>query len=301
MHAVCSKRPSMRMLATAGAAVVCLAGADGAAAQDEGALRSFFEGRRVTVRIDMPGTSDGIDVHVDGSRPIDYSRYGDRLKNYGVALHAGEATTVTLVKVKKDLIEFQLGGGGFGTFGDDASTSVYMPLIEKSEREKELERQIKNEDDSHRRRDLEHELDELRDRRERENRRIEAEKAVAEEQKRAQIAQRRLAGGSRFNLRYDGSVPAGVKPADVMAALAEYVDFAGQVAPIAVPIDDWAGPLRKGMTRAEAERELGAPVDSSARREGGLTVTTLVFVRSDRRITAEFVEDVLIRFAVASR
>ena len=93
-------------------------------AQNEGALRTFFEGKRVTVKIDMPGTSDGIDVRADATRAIDYKRYGDRLKNYGTAIRAGESTVVTLVKVKKDLIEFQLGGGGFGTFGDDTSTST---------------------------------------------------------------------------------------------------------------------------------------------------------------------------------
>ena len=36
-------------------------------AQDEGSLRSFFEGKRVMVSIDMPGTSDGIDVQGDSS------------------------------------------------------------------------------------------------------------------------------------------------------------------------------------------------------------------------------------------
>ena len=37
---------------------------------------------------------------------------------------------VTLVKVKKDIIEFQLDGGGFGTFGDNTSTSSNIPLVE---------------------------------------------------------------------------------------------------------------------------------------------------------------------------
>ena len=46
---------------------------------------------------------------------------------------------------------------------------------------------------------------------------------------------------------------------------------------------------------ADAERELGAPVSSSDRHEGSLLVTTVVFVRGDERITAEFVEDVLVR------
>src|SRR5438034_11154439 len=98
-------------------AAILLALAAPATAQNEDALRTFFEGKRVTVKIDMPGTSDGIDVRPDTTRAIDYKRYGDRLKSYGTAIRAGESTVVTLVKMKKDLIEFQLGGGGFGTFG----------------------------------------------------------------------------------------------------------------------------------------------------------------------------------------
>jgi hypothetical protein len=42
---------------------------------------------------------------------------------------------VTKVKVKDDLIEFQLGGGGYGTFRDDASSNVFVPSASKTERE----------------------------------------------------------------------------------------------------------------------------------------------------------------------
>src|SRR2546430_10171216 len=147
------------------AAALCVAGAAPAAAQNEAALRSFFEGKRVTVKIDMPGTSDGVDVQGDARQAIDYPRYRDSLKRYGTAIRSGDSITVTLVKVKKDLIEFQLGGGGYGTFGDDASTSVYIPDATKTEREKQLERQVRDEDDRARRRQLAAALDELEDRR----------------------------------------------------------------------------------------------------------------------------------------
>jgi hypothetical protein len=277
-------------------------------AQDEAALRGFFEGRRVTVKIDMPGTSDGVDVRADSNQPVDYQRYGDRLKQYGAAIHAGESTTVTLVKVKKDLIEFQLGGGGFGTFGDDTSTSVDMPLVEKSQRERDLEKRVKEEDDGRRRRELEHDLANLRDARERENRRIEAARTVAEARKREQVAERRLRGGSRFNVRYDGAVPKDLRPADVAAALGPFVDMSGETAPqreaAGPPADRFVASEdapRKGMLRQDAERDLGRPSDASERREGALTVVTLVFVRPGQRITAEFVDDVLIRYSIASR
>src|SRR5471030_1399541 len=117
---------------------LALALAAPAAAQNEDALKAALEGKRVTLKMDMPGTSDGVDVHADARRAMDLGKYKDALKKYGTAIHAGDVVVVTLVKVKKDLIEFQLGGGGFGTFGDDTSTSVNLPLLDKSEREKVL-------------------------------------------------------------------------------------------------------------------------------------------------------------------
>jgi hypothetical protein len=192
--------------------------------RDHAFLRDFFEGRRVTVRIDMPATSDGVNVHL-GRRPINFDEYRNDLRRYGVALRAGESVMVTLVKVKDDLIEFQLGGGGYGTFFDDTDTSANIPFIEKSERERTLERRLRDEDDRDRRRQMQRELDGLRDRRERENHRIRAERERLSEYKRDRLASRRLQAGSRFNLRYRNRVPSDLRPEDIMAALAEYVDF----------------------------------------------------------------------------
>ena len=236
------------------AVVTALSFGPPAAAQTEDVLRTAFEGKRVTVRIDMPGTSDGVDVHGDARQALDYKEYGDRLKRYGVAIRAGDSVTVTLLKMKKDLIEVQLAGGGFGTFGDDTSTSVSIPDARKSERERELEHRIDDEHDRDRRRAIERELDDLRDRRDRENRRIAAERERQSETKRVRIAEQRLRSGSRFNLRYDDRVPERIRPQDVIAALSEFVDFGGGVStePPAPTGDITA--LRKGMTRAEAER-----------------------------------------------
>jgi hypothetical protein len=277
-----------------------------AAAQDEAALREAFEGKRVTLRIDMPGTSDGVDVHPEAGRGMDSDRYRTELRRYGPAIHAGDTVTVTLVKVKKDLIEFQLGGGGFGTFGDDTSTTVYMPLEDKSERERTLERLVRDEDDRDRRRRLQRELDDLRSRRERANRRITIEKERLEEAKRARVAEQRLRGGSRFNVRYEDRVPAGIRPEDLVVALTQYVDFdraqsTRETAPPAPQPPADINALRKGMSLAEAEREFGRAVRSSERREGGILVTTRTFDVGQQSITADFVEDVLVRYTVTSK
>jgi hypothetical protein len=284
--------------------VLLAALASPAAAQSEGALKSYFEGTRVTLRLDMPGASDGVDVHPDAGRAIDYKEYGNDLKRYGTAIRSGDTVSVTLVKLKKDLIEFQLAGGGFGTFSDDTSTSASIPFVQKSDREKNLEKRVHDEDDRERKRELQRDLEELRDRRERENRRITAERERIEERKKARIAEERLRGGSRFNLRYKGSVPPGIRPEDVIAALSEYVDFHGtdirhDETPAAAPGD--ITQLRKGMLRADAEREFGTPVQSSERREGEITIVTLVFGVGEQRVAADFVEDVMVRYTITSR
>jgi hypothetical protein len=282
-------------------------------AQDESALRSFFEGKRVLVSIDMPGTSDGIDVQADSSQPLDYRQYGQRLKQYGTAIHSRQSATVTLVKIKGDHIEIQLNGGGYGTFGDDTSTSVSIPYVQPSNRERELDRLIKEEDDSHKRRRLEDERDELRERRERQNRRIDADRAIAEAHKREVVDERRRKGGSRFNLRYQGSVPAGIKPEEVMAALAGFVDFSSLGYHPPAPVlsrderddrdgrDDRTVAPRKGMTREEAEHEFGPPASENEHREGGLRVVTLRFDLRNQQIVGDFVEGVLVRFSTSSR
>jgi hypothetical protein len=88
------------------------------AAQDEARLRHALEGKRVTAKMDMPATQEGVDVFPGSSRPIDFPKLSGRLKKNGVAIKDGESAMVTKVKVKDDLIEIQLGGGGYGTSGD---------------------------------------------------------------------------------------------------------------------------------------------------------------------------------------
>jgi len=106
------------------AAVLVVAIAAPAPAQNEQALRAFFEGRRVTLKIDMPGSSDGVDVHVDAARALDYREYGDRLKEYGTDPLGRRSGRDAREAEEGSSSKSSLGGGGFGTFGDDTSTSV---------------------------------------------------------------------------------------------------------------------------------------------------------------------------------
>src|SRR5215471_13636694 len=208
------------------AASFVIAAASPALGQTESALKDYFEGKQVRVKLDMPATQEGIDVYPDARRPLDFGVYSGRLKSYGVAVHNGESVMITRIRLKDKLIEFQLGGGGYGTFGDDTGT-VSSTTASKSNREKDLEKAIKNERDPDRKRRMQRELDDLRREREREDALNKNIAASATEANKARIAEKRLQGGSRFNIRYQNGVPPGLEPAGVMRALEEYVDFSG--------------------------------------------------------------------------
>ena len=275
-------------------------------AQTEAQIRSYFEGQTIRVKLDMPGTSEGVDVYPGTSQPIDYPKHASRLKRFGTAYRRGEEALVTKLKVKNDLIEFQLGGGGFGTFGDDGSSSVYVPTASKTEREKNLERDLPKATDPVARRKMKEELDALKRSREREDARNRAEAEQARQIKAANIRQQRLEGGSRFNLRYRPVVPGEViTPEGIMRALADYVEFDSALPGAGGPgngprgeVRD--GDLRKGLTVDEVDALLGRPEGIVQRMEGTLSVSTSTYRLRDRKVTAEFVEGVLIRFTIAS-
>jgi hypothetical protein len=280
-------------------------------AQSEAALREAFEGRQVTIRIAMPGTEGGIDIYPADARPLDHPKYAERLKDNGTAIRAGQTAMVTKVRVKSKHIEFQLDGGGYGTFGDDVSSDVPVSSTPKTKREKNLEAELKGEKDPVRKREINEELDDLRQEREREDARNRAAVADAEVTKEQTVRQRRLEGGSRFNIRYRDLLPAEALTVEgVKAALAEYVDFgpgaAGELGPMVASAAGYVptataptGP-RKGMLLREADALFGRADATSERSEGALKVVTRTYATDDGKLTAEFVEGVLIRYQSSS-
>jgi hypothetical protein len=281
-------------------------------AQSEAALKEYFEGRTVKLKLAMPGAEDGVDVYPATSKPLDFPRHAARLKNYGTALHAGDQALVTKLKVKAKLIEFQLDGGGYGTSGDETSSSVSVASAPRTKREQNLEAELKREQDPVRRRAMKEELDDLKARRAREDARNHAAVAEAQETKKANIRQRRLEGGSRFNIRYNDGVPAtAITPEAIKEALAAYVEFdepAAALAEVAIPVAGTipvgkpgpGGLPAKGMLQSDVDELLGPPKRTTDRMEGRLKVTTRVYPTTAGQVTAEFVEGVLIRFSMTS-
>ncbi len=287
-------------------------------AQDAQSLSQFFEGKQVVVKIDMPGSQQGIDIFPQRDNMLDAKAYGKRMKSFPIALHNGDAVMITTVKVKDKLIEFQLGGGGFGTFGDDTDTSVKFTPAPKSDREKDLENQLANTDDPDQRASIQRELDYLRRQRERDDQRNKAIAEHAAQVKRMQVDDSRMKGGSRFNLKYDGKVPPNITPQDVMAALSQYVAFppgmtgggpqaiaggTGSPTPAANPAPAGGGPatvngLQKGMHQEQVRALLGNPTGSADTDHDGLQVHSETYVQGNSYIHAEFVNGVLVRYSI---
>ena len=297
---------------------VLLACVSSAGAQNPDALSPYFEGKQVTVKIDMPGTQKGVDIYPNRQPTLDAKSYGDRMKQFGVSLRNGDTTMVTKVKVNKDNVEFQLGGGGYGTAGDNTDTAVHFTPADKSDREKELENQLNNESDPDRRRSLQRELDHVRSDRARRDAYNHARAEDDAAMRTQQLDMKRQQGGSRFNIRMDTrKMGDSLTPQVIESALAQYVSFSGDApggpavvsAPggspgLAVRPSDQGDPaqgLKKGMTREQVEALYGPAVEAHDRTENGMSMTSCTYRSKDEKVQADFVNGVLVQYSVSSR
>jgi hypothetical protein len=273
---------------------------------------SYFTGKEVVLKIDMPGSQKGVDLRFNKDIPMDWKEYSGRIKTYGAAIHKGDTARVTGIIVKDDRIEFQLDGGGFGTFGDDSDSTVTARPVEKSDYEKDLERQIANTDDPDRKRSLQRDLDRERSRRERREADNRNAALIASQIKAQKVADDRTRGGSRFNLRWSGSIPADQKNPDaVMKLLADYVSFGGpQVAGAGpapqIAAGDAAIPataqLKRGMHIDDVTKLFGPgqKVSESVSPEG-LKTQTFQYSVGDRRADVIYVEGLVVRYSINSK
>ena len=280
--------------------------------QNSDPLQSLV-GKEVVVKIDMPGTQQGVDLRFNKDNPMNWKEYSNRLKANGAAIRKGDTARVTGVVVKDDRIEFQLDGGGFGTFFDDSSTTVTPQTVDKSDYEKQLERDIANSTDDDQRRRLQRDLDRERARRQRQEDDNRNAAQVASQIKAQKVADQRLQGGSRFNLRWNGSIPPDQKNPDaVMKLLAAYVSFdgPGQAQAGAPPAmqnggSDGAIPataqLKRGMKMEEVTNLFGQGKQLSESVSGdGLKTQVVEYVTGDRRVDVTYVEGLVVRYSISS-
>lgn len=298
----------VKALTAAGLAV--LAGGP-AFAQSEQALRSALVGREVVVKVDMPATEKGFDLRFERAIPLDPKEQSDRMRTYK-SIAAGERVPITFIKVKGDLIEFHLAGGGAWSSATK-SVSINLPTKE----ENEVEAEIKVEKDTEKKRRLERELSRMQRERardhEREQREVEEWNVKAIEIDRERV----LHAGSRFNLRFKKRVPADALTADgIQRYLDPWVDFSAKAlvgAPIPTsrspknalagtstatavkPTNGW----RKGALRRDLEDTYGAArAERSCRGDfGGFDCKIVTLADGSEEVEATFVEGVLISYS----
>jgi hypothetical protein len=279
--------------------------------QADASLESFFTGKEVMLKLDMPGSQKGVDLKFNKPVAMDWNDYSSRIKSYGVAIHKGDVVRVTKFVVKNDMIEFQLAGGGFGTAGDDSNTVVTATVVPKSQYEKDLEKQISQTTDAKKKSDLQKDLDRERSRRERLDAANQNDAKIASQIKAQQVADKRLGGGSRFNLRWQGSIPSDSRNPDaVMKLLAEYVDFnpaAGGAASSAAPVaeavgnGDGASQLKRGLKMDDVAKLLGqGQVVSNTVSSDGLKTQVMRYKTADSQVDVTFVEGVVVRYSINS-
>ncbi len=279
--------------------------------QAERELQKFFEGTMVTVLLDMPATAQGIDITPEAEKPLAFPDYQARLKKVGISLKRGDGVMVTKVKVKSKLIEFQLGGGGYGTFGDEKASGGSGGSTGKSTREKNLERDLKSEKDPAKRRAMTEELDRLRRDRQHDERENSAEAKQAQAMEKQRLGEKALSAGSRFNVRYPDGVPSdALTPEALISALERYVDF--RAPEVGVGAGDSRGDrdmgrdggengraLRKGATLADVAALYGPAISTASRTDCGWDVTTNRYRKGPQRVEATFIEGVLVRYTLS--
>jgi hypothetical protein len=279
------------------------------AQKDPNSLESYFTGKEVVLKIDMPGTQQGVDLRYNKDVPMNWKEYSNRLKSNGVAIPKGATARVTGVVVKDDRIEFQLDGGGFGTFLDDTNKTVTAKPVEKSDYEKQLEKQIADTTDEDKKRSLHRDLE--RARRERQDANNQAAAQVASQIKAQQVAENRMRGGSRFNLRWSGSIPPDQRtPQAVLKLLADYVSFDSlQTAAVAPAAPNSAGDaaipataqLKRGMKIEEVTNLFGPGKQlSESVSNDGLKTQTFQYSTGDRRVEVTYVEGLVVRYSISS-
>ena len=292
---------------------------------DPTSLEGYFTGKTVVAKIDMPGTAKGIDLDFEKPTPLDWKSCSSRLNDFGIAIHRGDLVRVTKVALKGDHIEFQLNGGGYGTFGEDTSTKVNAKDVDKGKYEKELEKQLDQTKDPKAKLSIQTQLDGERERRERQQRANQDQAEAASRVKAQQLAERRMRGGSRFNLSFKKSVPSDDRNPDaVMKLLAEYLDFdtthANEVGAVptapAVAGDQtlvrrapYGGSgvagvtqLKRGMKMEDVTALLGQGVSTSQSVSSeGLKTQVVEYQSEDTVVNVTYVEGLVVRYAINSR
>lgn len=96
--------------------------------QGEAYLRQFFQNKTVILRIDMPASKHGVNLHPRRTPVMDAKGYGEWLAASGIGIRAGESAVISKIDVRKNHIEIHLNeGGGSMSFWEALRTDHRIP------------------------------------------------------------------------------------------------------------------------------------------------------------------------------
>lgn len=181
-------------------------------------LSPAFKGKKVLLKIDMPGDYTGINLWPDNADLKDSVPVSDRINKFGASLHINDISKITKVVVNEKKIELHLGGGGY-----NSRLFPKPPLpIKISYKEAFYKRKHDEDPDGPEASYYWEEYNKLKTKREDDDRinRQNYENNLPE-----LIRQARLRNGSRFILHFTTISAKSVTPEKLMEYLADYIDF----------------------------------------------------------------------------
>jgi hypothetical protein len=84
-------------------------------------LEALLLNKQLIAKVTFPAYQSGVDLKIDGTWDMKIATR--MIKDHGVGIDVGDKASVTNVKLKGNLIEIHLNGGGAGTLGDVIMTS----------------------------------------------------------------------------------------------------------------------------------------------------------------------------------
>jgi len=100
-------------------------------AQTEAALKAYFEGKKAVLKLDMPGSAEGVELYPKAQPVFNSKRYKSKLLQLGSSMRQGDSFTFTAVRVTEKSIELQLRGGNYGILGDDTGSTPFTIAVPK--------------------------------------------------------------------------------------------------------------------------------------------------------------------------
>jgi hypothetical protein len=189
-------------------------------------LTQAFQGKSVSLKMDMPATNKGV-VVAAGS--IDQEKYQKRLKTYGTAIKNGEATVITGVRISGDeiVVEFAGGGAPEGDLGAAAGPRP-VPTQPSSRESRSRSRMNANGDpnsslldDQNVRSTVKYESA----KRQQADREAEAKYQARRQKAIEQARELNLKMGSRLIIKFDNRNAAAVSPDELTKLLSAFVSF----------------------------------------------------------------------------